>query len=134
MSEAIVGRVVVAGSTSNDSSAARPEARPRKVEVRVIQTVQGIETDLEIAGFTRQRYSEVLAKREIDVLNSRALENIAARVSIMAWSWNGPSRIGAADREIRAIKQCCTGVVPTAYRLIGDMRVSDHVWEDRTAG
>ncbi len=122
-----VGRVVVAGSRSYDSGAAVPDTVAWNVEIRVIQTIQSIEANLKISSFVRQRELEVLAKREIDVLDAGCLQNVAAGIAEMTRRRNRPCRIGAAYREVRPVKQSRAGVKPIIDVLVRDVRVTDQV-------
>lgn len=122
-----VGRVVVSGGSRNDSGAAGPDTIAGNVEVRVIQTVQSVEADLKIPRFVRQREFEILAQREIDILDARRPQDVAAGSSEMTWGRNSPGRIRAAYREVCSVQQSRAGIKPIIDALVRDVRVADQV-------
>src|SRR5579863_635292 len=75
--KAVVRGVVVVRRGSYYAGTAGADTGVGCREIRVIQTVQSVEADLEISGFTRDWEFEILAEREIDIFDAGSAQDVS---------------------------------------------------------
>ena len=64
-----------------ETESARSESRIRIPEIRMIEKIENIGADSNLAAFAEARYRQLTAQRDIHVVQSRSPKRIAPRIS-----------------------------------------------------